>query len=258
MHNVMRDSFPHFHSHIEILMINRGFVDVVVDGTLYSLSQGECILIFPGFVHSYLNASDDNDVLLIVCANHLTGNFGHWLTSKYPPNPVLHHLNSDSAYALSSITSIRDSIPDLYTLPETHAIVEHLALLIQLFLSASLFGLKLEKRIYSEEQELSQKVVNYVLKEYCNSITLDDIANSLHLNRFRVSRIFSNQLHISFPKFLNELRIEEAKQLLSNTDMPITNISFECGFSTLRTFNRVFLDTTGKSPKQYRSDKIDK
>lgn len=254
MHNVTRCCTPHFHSHIEILYVFCGYVHVMLDGRTYKVTAGDCLLIFPGAIHTYFDTSEDNDTLMIVCSRHLTGRWSEFLASGCTPDPVIpkSEMDPDSLYALRSITDKYDTRGPVggWTSEE----VQHTGILIQLFLSGFVSRLKLESRTHSIQEELSKKVINYIMQEYSNPITLDDIAHDLELNRFRVSRIFTNQLHISFSRFLNELRIEKAKKILAETDAPVTTIAFDCGFSSIRTFNRVFLDIAGISPRKFRRE----
>ena len=59
--------------------------------------------------------------------------------------------------------------------------------------------------------------------------------------------------NMSISKYINNIRIDNAKNLLTNTEKPIIEICYECGYESLRTFNRVFLQTVNTSPRQYRT-----
>ena len=59
---------------------------------------------------------------------------------------------------------------------------------------------------------------------------------------------------MGFSKFLNTLRIEEAKKMLRGNEN-VTEIAYACGYTGIRNFNRVFKETVGKTPKEYRESK---
>lgn len=255
MHAPTRYCTPHYHSHPEILLVNRGVVCVSLDGKIHKLEKNDCVMIFPGVIHNYFDPSVDNDTLMIVCAQDLLGSWGKLLSANDTDQPVIHNgeMNPDSAYALRSIMDRRDRIgepAEKWSSFDT----QHTTLLLKLFLSGVIHDIKLEPQTDSTRDQLAKDVINYLLKEYANPVSLDDVANALGVNRFRISRIFTNQLHISFSQYLNELRVDEAKRLLSETDLPITTVAFDCGFSAIRSFNRVFLEITGVSPRKYRQD----
>jgi transcriptional regulator GlxA family with amidase domain len=54
-----------------------------------------------------------------------------------------------------------------------------------------------------------------------------------------------------FVRYLSIIRISQAADLLTTTDLKITDIAYQCGFSSIRTFNRVFLEVTGYTPTEY-------
>lgn len=56
--------------------------------------------------------------------------------------------------------------------------------------------------------------------------------------------------------YINELRVRDAKQLLEAGEMPISEIAFEVGFESLRSFNRVFYKQTGMTPTDYRTNAL--
>jgi AraC-like DNA-binding protein len=75
------------------------------------------------------------------------------------------------------------------------------------------------------------------------------------ISRYYLSRTFSEKLQTSFPNYLNSLRVDLAKNLLESGDQDILQICYECGFESQRTFNRVFKNTCGITPREYRNQK---
>ena len=59
-------------------------------------------------------------------------------------------------------------------------------------------------------------------------------------------------MKISICEYIHSLRVEDAKVLLMQTNQSVTDIAEELGFGSIRTFNRVFLEKTGMSPREYR------
>lgn len=79
-----------------------------------------------------------------------------------------------------------------------------------------------------------------------------DLARECGVAETTISKIINNYFHKSFPQLLNELRVEDAKQLLLETDAPVSVVCEEVGFNSLPSFNRVFKDLTGYAPSAYR------
>ena len=100
---------------------------------------------------------------------------------------------------------------------------------------------------------MALRAVEYCAEHYREPLTLTSLSKALYVNRYYLSHIFSDQLHVGFCEYINALRVEEAKRLLENTDDPLTELSQTAGFGSLRTFNRVFKEQTGISPREYRA-----
>ena len=81
-----------------------------------------------------------------------------------------------------------------------------------------------------------------------------DIARELDVSESTISRVVSQHYQKNIPQILNDYRLNEAKQLLLDTDENISVIASETGFNSLSSFNRVFKSSIGLSPTQYRND----
>jgi len=87
-----------------------------------------------------------------------------------------------------------------------------------------------------------------------NGYSRKDLARECGASELLVSKVVNDVYDLSIPNLLNQHRIEDAKRLLKQTDAPVQVIMEEAGFSSLATFNRVFKDITGVSPREYRSE----
>jgi AraC-like DNA-binding protein len=79
-----------------------------------------------------------------------------------------------------------------------------------------------------------------------------DLARELNVSENILSRVINCAFEKSFRKLLNDHRVDEAQLLLRDSDMQITQIAFDVGFNSLASFNRVFKDTSGVAPSEYR------
>jgi len=97
-----------------------------------------------------------------------------------------------------------------------------------------------------------EQVCAFINEHYTEEITRDDLAAVLNLNPDTFSRLFNQHTGTSLNDYVSRLRIEEAKKRLTGTDDPVTRISLDAGFDSIRTFNRAFKKLTGISPVEYR------
>lgn len=106
--------------------------------------------------------------------------------------------------------------------------------------------------------EIAQKIENllHTDKVYQEpSYGRTDLANELSISESNLSRIVKLYFEKGVPQLLNELRVEEAKIFLKQTEADVTTISGESGFNSIATFNRVFKEIEGVSPSEYRAKK---
>lgn len=79
-------------------------------------------------------------------------------------------------------------------------------------------------------------------------------SEELGISEHMLSRIINTKFEKSFSDLANEYRVKEAKELLGKTDIAVTTISYDVGFNSIASFNRVFKSLTGKSPSQFREN----
>ncbi len=108
------------------------------------------------------------------------------------------------------------------------------------------------EHIPGKNSEPIKKAIHHISKHFAEPITLDDVANLVHLNPAYFSTIFKQSTGSGFKEYLNMVRVEESKRLLSNTDYSLIDIAVATGFENQSYFSKVFKKYTGLTPKQYR------
>jgi len=108
------------------------------------------------------------------------------------------------------------------------------------------------EHVPSKNTELIKKAIQYISKNFADPITLDTVADLVHLNPAYFSSVFKQSTGSSFKEYLNMVRIEESKRLLSNTDYSLIDIAIATGFENQSYFTKVFKKYTGLTPKQFR------
>jgi AraC-like DNA-binding protein len=116
-------------------------------------------------------------------------------------------------------------------------------------ISTSIF----ENSIIAKKKENKlDEVYRYVLGNFKDQITIEKAASLAFMNESAFCRYFKRRSHKTLSQFVNHVRITHAIRLLSEEDMSITKVCFECGFNNLSYFNRQFKAVTGKTPYTYR------
>ncbi|AKG36412.1 response regulator transcription factor [Paenibacillus durus] len=100
--------------------------------------------------------------------------------------------------------------------------------------------------------QLITKALEYITNHYSENLTLQIVADTVHLSKNYFSLLFKKQTGQNFIDYLIELRIREAKRLLAEEDVRITDISEIAGFNDVNYFRKLFKKMTGLTPLEYR------
>ena len=108
------------------------------------------------------------------------------------------------------------------------------------------------KTVTLENHSAFYNVIDFCTHHFKSDLTLDSLAESLHLSKYYISRLINERLKQNFNDYINTLRITEACRLLRETDAKIADVSEDVGFGTIRSFNRAFKRIMSVSPAEYR------
>lgn len=97
-----------------------------------------------------------------------------------------------------------------------------------------------------------EEVINYIDENYMNKITLSDLAEMSHFSPIYFHKLFYDTTGVTPYNYILDKRIEKAKQLLSITNIPISDIAACCGFTDQAYFGKVFKTATGTTPLKFR------
>lgn len=103
-------------------------------------------------------------------------------------------------------------------------------------------------------QGLAMKVAAHARQHFREPITLKDTAERFFMSSAYLGRIFQKAVGVPFKQYVNDLRIEEAKRLLRQTDKLIYEIAEETGFAESKYFVARFTAAAGVSPMEYRKE----
>ncbi|MBU2645157.1 helix-turn-helix domain-containing protein [bacterium] len=97
-----------------------------------------------------------------------------------------------------------------------------------------------------------QSIQNYLTENYAENLTRERLAEIAGISPDHLSRMFKQETGERISDFVNKIRIEKATKLLLESDEKVIAIAYEVGFGSLRTFNKVFLEITGRTPSEHR------
>lgn len=232
---------PHLHTHVELIYLESGSSVATLDYRDYLIREGELFIAFPNQIHFYhdLVPSRGN---LIIFASDFCRELKELFQNQVPESPVIPHsrLPEDIVSRLKIITekTLSDSpYDDLAAKGYLTALLCELLPLMKLLPNPHSY-------------DSIRSIMNYCSENYTKPLSLDFLSRELHLNKYYISRLFKERMKISFPDFINGMRVEYACGLLEQNSN-ITEASFSSGFSSVRTFNRAFLKVMKKTPREY-------
>ena len=108
----------------------------------------------------------------------------------------------------------------------------------------------------SGRNTVEKEMVSYIQQNYTGTISLKEFGEQFHLSEKYISRYFKEHFHITLSQYVTYLRLEHAKQLLQDTDIPITEIALQSGYQNVSYFIRSFKKTYEVSPLKYRKNRL--
>ena len=227
---------PMFHSHGELLYVVSGCLQITIDGKDYTLQEGQLSILFPYLTHSYQSAPDAQVLFFLFDPSVIA--FTNTMLTKHPICPIM-----DGKPFAAMLQRAREMLKMQKAKTATA------------YLNAVL-GEFLEVAQLTDAPDISGsttvKILEYCAEHFAEPITLKSIADALFISQSYVSKIFSDRLRYGFREYINSLRIQKARELLTDSSLAISEIMFACGFSNQSSFNRVFQEFCGCSPREFK------
>lgn len=245
------DFLPHLHSQLELMYVEGGRIEATVNDCTRLLAAGDLSVSFPNVVHSYRTPGEQTGLglVMVIIDTPLLGDYINTLLKFHPRMPFIatEYLHSDVPYAMKTLSDEYDRAPDQ---PAHSPICKAYA---QIIISRLLQQLDLEENSDADYYNLIYKLIHYINENFRQPLSLETLARAVGVSKYHISRTFSDKIKISFSDYLNGIRAGWARNMLLGSGKKITQIAYDCGFQSTRTFNRAFLKEYGVSPRKFRS-----
>ena len=238
-------SVPHTHKHMELFYIVGGRGQFLIEDRLYPVNAGNLVIINPNIPHTEvsLNAQPLEYIVL--------GVEGVELDSTENSNGQFSMLDYFESVEISGcLRNILREMEQRSTGYEDVCQAYMEILMIRLMRSTAL-AVPAEPRSASTNQQCAA-VKRFIDQHFKESLTLDQLAEEAHMNKYYLSHTFKKEYGVSPINYLISRRIEESKYLLAETDLSLSRIAQLLGFSSLSYFSQAFRRTQGVSPMEFR------
>ncbi|MDQ0206547.1 AraC family transcriptional regulator [Alkalicoccobacillus murimartini] len=248
----------HSHEAIEIMYVLSGHCLIEVDGQMLKLKKGQFIFIDGNIPHR-LQVEPGKTCRM----SNIEFNFQQ-LQTVFPPfkdivsehNPLKLLTENPHSYLLfhdsCDISQCMHALILELDRKETNSVFTQQLLLSQILIRMA--ELAAQEQDTPEQNVYIQKSIEYMHRNYDRDIRVKDVADAVHLHPGYLHRIFKKSMGTSVNGYLINHRMDKAKELLTRTNITITDIPHYIGMNSQQYFSTIFRQQTGTTPKQYRKE----
>lgn len=258
--------FPlHTHNFYELVIILKGTGVQIVNDNKFNIASGDVFIIKDSDQHCFKNTKElklcnityypENLTALNTDLRKIPGYYAMFVIPPASANEKeyksqLQLGQTELSYVIELISLMKKE----YEL-KTEGFESLLtAYIIQLIVFLSRAYSAFDENRSSSKLRLAE-AITYLEKNYHKDIYIKELADIAGLSVNHFTRTFKDAFRMTPIKYLNELRIRNACQMLKNTNKNITEIAYDVGYSDSNYFSRVFKNVKGLTPRRYRKSK---
>ncbi|MNN23608.1 HTH-type transcriptional activator RhaS [compost metagenome] len=246
--------YAHYHAEIEFIYIESGSLMVGVNEDRKLLTAGEMVICSSNDIHYFESTGTDSQVIVLI----------------FKPEMVSKNLSwpSDFRFAAPFIEWDR---PELYPIRNLlYSIIREkeearpgypmfikaylLELCGMLYRHLPTLSIHLDSTTKHENKRLRmQQILTFIEENYHTDLSAQIISKHFEMDPSYFCRTFKKSIGVNFKTYLNSIRVLSAERKLSTSSSSITDIALECGFGSIRTFNRVYKEMKGCIPSDSRA-----
>lgn len=251
----------HWHKAVELFYLESGSLEYFTPNAKHIFTEGCGGMINSNILHMTRSASQQKNTtqfLHIFDPSLIAGEQGSRIEQRYVipvttcPQVEIIPLSPEDSFQSETLTLIRNA----FTLSPSQTGYE-----IQMREALSEIWLRLFEQITPLLQKPAKKnsrndkiksLMVYIHEHYAEKLSISELAAASFLSERECYRIFQDSLHMTPNDYIRNYRLQTACQLLARTNRSITDISHSCGLGSSSYFGKVFRDSIGYSPSEYR------
>ena len=217
---------PHFHSNLEIFVVNKGTFTITNNGDKYCVCDGQVFINDCYDIHGY-GHNEDGDFRLIIIPVSYAKRFLNLVGDNTFKSPLI-----TSSELTAKLTEINDRI---FKTTDNENVIKAG---VDLFLALILEKLELTKNKRRPQYTLIKNILDYLSRNFKNDVTLPIVAKEFGYTEAHVSRLFSKFFKCSIGVYVNNLRINYVLEKIASGEVNVTEAIFEAGFKSVQTYYR--------------------
>ena len=249
----------HWHDEFEIIYVRSGFLTVSISGESYIGKTGEAFVVSPGNLHLMGSQSGTVDYYTFL----FPLKYISFRTDDMLDEKLLEPLNSGHLMICPRVKDtakeLCEQLIEIYEAKNDESEskiktqVRTKIILLQFILEMWKKGFVIENDT-SGRNTVEKEMVSYIQQNFTGKISLREFGEQFHLSEKYISRYFKEHFHITLSQYVTYLRLEHAKQLLQDTDIPVTDVAMQSGYQNVSYFIRSFQKAYAVSPLKYRKN----
>lgn len=259
----------HFHANREIHIMLSGDAIIEIGGKEVCINAGDICLLAPGSSHYPKSCSSNlqksNFSFTLAQSHSISRTYKSFSEYAYYSN-IFKSVDEYLIISDGELFSIIQNLMNEHFSSENEHVYQ--ALLSVFFISLAK-RIKEEHPLYKEryvsisaENENSARqrktVEDFFAKRYNEEVSIDDLAKELCLSVPHTHRIVKKVFDAGFKKTLMKQRIEHACMLIKQSELPLSEIAYQCGYTSYNGFLSAFKSYMSKTPKEYEKDTKDR
>ena len=250
----------HWHRTVELFYVESGSLEYIIPEGRFVFPAGTGGFLNANVLHSSRIASDSQptvQLLHMFDPGFLAGERGSRIERKYilpltATGPRLLPLHPDDPAQAKILARLKESfaLPDGqwgYELRLRAVLSELWLALIDLARPTMEAGSSA-----GHSDALIKALMVYIHENYARNLSVDELAAAVHISRRACFRVFRENLRMTPLEYLRQYRLSKARTLLESTDLPITEIAYECCLGSSSYFGKTFREAFGCTPGGYR------
>lgn len=253
----------HWHDELEIVVITEGTASFATDRERLELRAGEGCVVNVGIVHGVWNGGADECALRsIVFHPRLIGGAAesvYWQKHLFPllENRAFQILKLSPEQHADMLEEMKRAWRQCAEEPDGFEITvrnELSMLLFKLSKQVATSAGGQSERVRRNEERL-KKMLSYIRAHFSEELSVREISEAAAVSESECIRCFRNSIGTTPIRYVKQLRLQEAAQLLVSTEKKIIEIGNDCGFREMNYFSRSFREQFGVTPTEYRKQK---
>ncbi len=239
---------PHWHESLEILRIKKGNATVTVDDKQLRAKEGEVIVINSNQLH-VIRVSEEE------CLYEVLGlEYNFCIAWGFSPDKFYYkNLINDQRINLlfDKIAKENYGQKSFFQAIITSACMEILGLLSRQYNTQ-----KPDANTALEKINIVRQMLQYISNSFQSQNILKDLSEQLKYSPYYLTHIFSQITGVTVKDYQMEIRFKQAKKMLVQNNLTISQIAENCGYANVSSFTLAFRNKTGKTPSEYKKRKL--